>query len=316
MNKLLRKQAVRAMNCLFLILSCGNCLAQETFPEIKVSYTNELQEGILKKKDWILSPGMVPFGNGNYTDSLVNHLDTIQQASWLTPQDDYPIFLAIWGNDTLSYAMLPDTRFYHRYDDKQKRKVRVLEVESAIPPYTRFIADVDGLTEREISALTDSMRRMKSPQDTLMNCTQTCIFYALDALFRTHGICPDPVITRNTNFSKTEELNAFFEHFLEHVADYPCHYKKVKDVVFPDNSIIAFVNGYNLITHAVFYHNGLFYSKNGIISPFAYSTLYPLLKGYGSKDTQVKGLSETGKLMLGQTLKVYTLNRDLYRLRQ
>ena len=117
MNKLLRKQAVRAMNCLFLILSCGNCLAQETFPEIKVSYTNELQEGILKKKDWILSPGMVPFGNGNYTDSLVNHLDTIQQASWLTPQDDYPIFLAIWGNDTLSYAMLPDTRFYHRYDD-------------------------------------------------------------------------------------------------------------------------------------------------------------------------------------------------------
>lgn len=61
MNKLLRKQAVRAMNCLFLILSCGNCLAQETFPEIKVSYTNELQEGILKKKigysvrEWYLS---------------------------------------------------------------------------------------------------------------------------------------------------------------------------------------------------------------------------------------------------------------------
>ena len=67
MNKHLRKQAVRAMNCLFLILSCGNCLAQETFPEIKVSYINELQEGILKP-DWLLSPGMAPFGNGNYTD--------------------------------------------------------------------------------------------------------------------------------------------------------------------------------------------------------------------------------------------------------
>lgn len=90
----------------------------------------------------------------------------------------------------------------------------------------------------------------------------------------------------------------------------------MKDVVFPDNSIIAFVNGYNLITHAVFYHNGLFYSKNGDLSPFVYSTLYPLLKGYGSKDTPVKGLSKTGKFMLGQTLKVYTLNRDLYRLRQ
>lgn len=314
MNKLLRKQAVRTMSCLLLILSCGNCLAQEAFPEIRVSFPSELQEGILKP-DWILSPGMIPFGNGNYTDSLVNHLDTIQQASWVTPQGDYPIFLAIWGNDTLSYAVFPDTRFYYRYDDKRKKKVRVLEVESRIPPYTRFAVDSDGLTEREISALTDSMRRMKSPRDTLMNCVQTCIFYALDAFFRTHGICPDTVITRNTNFSEEKELNAFFEHFLEHVADYPCHYKKVKDVVFPDNSIIAFVNGYNLITHAVFYHNGLYYSKNGIISPFVYSTLYPILKGYGSKDNLVKGLSKTGKLMLGQTLKVYTLNRDLYRLR-
>ena len=86
-------------------------------------------------------------------------------------------------------------------------------------------------------------------------------------------------------------------------------------MVFPDNSIIAFVNGYNLITHAVFYHNGLYYSKNGILSPFVYPTLHPILKVYGSKDKPVKGLSKTGKLMLGQTLKVYTLNRDLYHLR-
>lgn len=84
----------------------------------------------------------------------------------------------------------------------KKRKSSVLEVESQLPPYTRFAADVEGLSEKEISALTDSMKRMKSPQDTLMNCPQACFFYALDAFFRTHGICPDPVITRNTNFAK------------------------------------------------------------------------------------------------------------------
>ena len=257
MNKILKKQAVQLMNCLFFIFLCGNCLAQKAYPEIRVSYISELQKGI-QDSHWILdsdlvsSPGMIPFGNGNYTDSLINHLDTIQPADWRTPKGNYPVFLAIWGNDTLSYARLPDTRFYYRNDNKQKKKIRVLEVESQLPPYTRFAADVEGLSEKKISALTDSMKRMKSPQDTLMNCPQACFFYALDAFFRTHGICPDPVITRNTNFSKKEELAAFFEHFLKHTADYPCHYKKVKDVNFPDNSVIVIVNGYNEIIHAVF----------------------------------------------------------------
>lgn len=311
MNNLLSKQAVRIVNCLFLILFCGNCPAQETYPEITVSFTNHLQDGILEP-DWILSPGLAPFGNGIYTDSLVNHLDTIRQADWLTPEGDYPVFLAIWGKDTLSYAVLPDTRFYNRYDYQQKKKIRVLEVESTIPPHTRFAADVDGLTEKEITALTDSMRRMKGPQDTLMNCPYTCVFYALDALFNANGINPEPVITRNTNFSKRSELNAFFDHFLKHIADYPCHYKKVKDLSFPDNSVLAFVNGYNEITHAVFYHDGLFYSKNGIISPHVYTTLRPILRGYGGYDSRNKGMSKTGTLLLGQTLKVYVLNDSLF----
>ena len=113
-----------------------------------------------------------------------------------------------------------------------------------------------------------------------------------------------------------EELAAFFEHFLKHTADYPCHYKKVKDVSFPDNSVIVIVNGYNEIIHAVFYHDGLFHTKNGLLSPFVYSTIRPILKGYGSKDNPGKDLSKTGKLMLGQTLKVYTLNDSLYHLHQ
>ena len=118
MNKILKKQAVQLMNCLFFIFLCGNCLAQKAYPEIRVSYISELQKGI-QDSHWILdsdlvsSPGMIPFGNGNYTDSLINHLDTIQPADWRTPKGNYPVFLAIWGNDTLSYARLPDTRFYY-----------------------------------------------------------------------------------------------------------------------------------------------------------------------------------------------------------
>ena len=73
------------MNCLFFIFLCGNCLAQKAYPEIRVSYISELQKGI-QDSHWILdsdlvsSPGMIPFGNGNYTDSLINHLVWVDQA--------------------------------------------------------------------------------------------------------------------------------------------------------------------------------------------------------------------------------------------
>lgn len=76
MNKILKKQAVQLMNCLFFIFLCGNCLAQKAYPEIRVSYISELQKGI-QDSHWILdsdlvsSPGMIPFGNGNYTDSII-----------------------------------------------------------------------------------------------------------------------------------------------------------------------------------------------------------------------------------------------------
>ena len=85
------------------------------------------------------------------------------------------------------------------------------------------------------------MRRMKPPQNALYNGEQTCIFYALEALFHTHGIWTEPIITRNTTYCNEKELPAFFNHFLCKGNDYPCHYKKIKDVSFPNNSIIAII---------------------------------------------------------------------------
>lgn len=187
MNKILKKQAVQLMNCLFFIFLCGNCLAQKAYPEIRVSYISELQKGI-QDSHWILdsdlvsSPGMIPFGNGNYTDSLINHLDTIQPADWRTPKGNYPVFLAIWGNDTLSYARLPDTLFYYRNDNKQKKKIRVLEVESQLPPYTRFAADVEGLSEKEISALTDFHETDEEPSRHFNELSANMLFLCLGCI--------------------------------------------------------------------------------------------------------------------------------------
>ena len=139
-------------------------------------------------------------------------------------------------------------------------------VESRIYPFARFSACIEKLDEAMIEVLKDSMLRMECPLPMLKNNYQTCIFYALDALFQTYGIYTEPVITRNTTYRREEELNAFFDYFLTSTASYPCRYKEIKNVTFPDNCILAFYNGYNHIIHAVFYRNGLFYTKNGLFS--------------------------------------------------
>ncbi|GAA6339656.1 hypothetical protein I090019C5_08940 [Phocaeicola massiliensis] len=147
----------------------------------------------------------------------------------------------------------------------------------------------------------------------LKNNYQTCIFYALDALFQTYGIYTEPVITRNTTYRREEELNAFFDYFLTSTASYPCRYKEIKNVTFPDNCILAFYNGYNHIIHAVFYRDGLFYTKNGLFSPMVLSTLHPVLKSYSRWDTSLKGLSKVGKQLKSDKIVVYTLNKNLFR---
>ncbi len=257
--------------------------------------------------------GVETFGNGLYTDSLVHYLDTIYYVE-TQMKNSVPdsIFQAVWKNDTLTYRVRPKIYRGYDYDDKLKKKLRNLVVESRIYPFARFSACIEGLDEAMIEVLEDSMLRMECPLPMLKNNSQTCIFYALDALFQTYGIYTEPVITHNASYTREEDLNAFFDYFLTSEASYPCRYKEIKEAVFPNNCILAFYNGYNHIIHAVFYRNGLFYTKNGWFAPMVLPTLYPILKSYSRWDTPLKGLSKVGKQLKSDKIVVYTLNKDLF----
>ena len=281
------------------------------FPKIEVSAYSQIRYEMDKKAKSAIGKGTSFGSNRAYRDSLINHLDTIIQAREQSMKD-LPIYKAVWGKDTLTYRYNPPIKRIYGYDFKKKKKHTRLEVESKYPPYTRFTAIIEGLTENEIQLLTDSMRRMKPPQNALYNGEQTCIFYALEALFHTHGIWTEPIITRNTTYCNEKELPAFFNHFLCKGNDYPCHYKKIKDVSFPNNSIIAIMNTYGDIIHAIYHQDGLFYSKNGRTSPMAFETLLPIFQIYSRIDYKGKKLSKTGKMLKGDTIRIYTLNKAIF----
>ena len=296
---------------LYVVLSiCAAAFSQIKFPQIKWKSDSLI---FIREKE-ALRYGVETFGDGLYVDSLIHYLDTICHVE---PQVDNSvsdsIFQAVWNNDTLTYRVRSKIYRGYDYDSKSKKKLRNLVVESRIYPFARFSACIEKLDEAMIEVLKDSMLRMECPLPMLKNNYQTCIFYALDALFQTYGIYTEPVITRNTTYRREEELNAFFDYFLTSTASYPCRYKEIKNVTFPDNCILAFYNGYNHIIHAVFYRDGLFYTKNGLFSPMVLSTLHPVLKSYSRWDTSLKGLSKVGKQLKSDKIVVYTLNKNLFR---
>lgn len=311
-----RESYIKRVFVFLVAFSLWDCAwAQGRFPEIKVSWVSD--SFIAKTSEDVVQYGVQTFGTGVCKDRLIHYLDRIGYVRLDSQQSATDsVFQAIWGCDTLTFRVRPKIIRTFVYDKQQRKKLSSLEVESRIPPYTRFSAVIEGLDETLIEALKDSMLRMESPSPILFNNSQTCIFYALDALFQKYEICTDPVITRNTSYTREEELNAFFNHFLTAGESYPCRYKDIKEVVFPDNCVLAIVDDFGHIIHAVFYSEGLFYSKNGMFTPVAFNSLFPIMKSYGRWDTKVKGLSKLGKQLKGSRLVVYTINRKLFQIEE
>lgn len=288
----------------------GRMFSQDHSPRIEMAIIN--REIMLDTGKHILRYGCETFGDGVYRDSLVNYMDTIRPLAAYEPRYENQIYQAVWGADSLIYRVRPAQFRTHTYNKETRKKSEAVEVESQIPPYHRFTAITEGMDEVAIAALTDSMRRMKADSPILFNNCQTCIFYALEAFFKTHRICPEPIITRNSNFEKMPELNAFFDYFLTAGETYVCRYKEVKNKSFRDNSVLAFIDDNGFIIHAVFYREGLFYTKNGMHPPVVMNSIKPIMQAYGRWDTKKSGLSAEGKKMLAQRLVVYTLNEAVF----
>lgn len=239
-----------------------------------------------------------------YRDSLIRYFDKIEE--YYPELNDTTIFRfyhAVFGNDTLSYKERKKEIF------RSNGKNRLLEVESNVYPYQRFVTEIDGLTIVEIDSLKGEMSQRKT-NDILLNNSQTCIFYAINLLLDMEGISPEPIISRNTTFTNGYQLNAFFDHLLALQDSYPCKFKVLKKAELPDRCILVFRNANNEFIHAMFYRKdtGEYYSKNGLFSPIVTKDMHLFTTQYGRYDTKQKDLTQDALDRLADTVLVYTIN--------
>ena len=230
----------------------------------------------------VLRVGVQSLGDGVYRDSLITRFDKIVEYH---PQKKDTLynryFHAIFGGDTLSYREKKPL-FINTYGER-----KILEVESLVAPHQRFGVNIDGLDAAQIAALTDSMKHIKT-SDSLLNNEQTCLFYALNCLFDAVGVNPAPVITRNTNFTNGNQLNAFFDHILKLKGTYKSRYSVLKKVELPAQCVLVFQDADQKFIHAVYYRKGRneYYSKNGFWCPVVVNSIRPMLESY-NQATQI-----------------------------
>lgn len=241
--------------------------------------------------------GVKSMDNKEYRDSLAGYFDKIEE--YFPPIADtstHRYFQAIFATDTLCYKERKNTI----------RHQQLLEIESQTPPHQRFEVNIENLTESEIEILTHQMRQMKT-RDRLMNNSQTCIFYALNLLLDSYQINPAPIITRNTNFVDGDQLPRFFDHILILKDSIPCKYIVLRKVKFSDRCILVFRNASNQYIHAVFHNNGIFYTKNGMLSPFILNDIRPITERYSRYDTPNRELSNDELDTMADTVLVFDL---------
>lgn len=267
-----------------------------------------------KSKKHIVSLGVTSFDKEIYHDSLIHYIDTIITNIFDT--DNVNIrYKAVWNNDdTISYRERQKVIEYTSIDYHTKERIRILEVESLSPPHERHSIKIDGLSTCEITLLRDSMLYIPASNNNLRNNEQTCIFYALEAIFKNNFIDPEAIINRNSNCNNFDELNKFVDYFFVFNATNICRWKEIKKVEFPNNTLLVIKDAHNRFIHAVYYCDGLFHSKNGFSIPAAYSSIKPIIDIYSRWGERKGELSKDGILLWGNKIDVYSINRNIFNL--
>lgn len=172
----------------------------------------------------------------------------------------------LWLNDTLSLR-IPKEKLKN---DTQK--------------YSRLLNKKTELTQKEKFAL-------------FINCPETavqnCFCYALEKYFEHSKKFKQDIFNSSTHIGEVCLLKVLNNYFVK-TSEISTNPKKNLNQPIANNVVLAFKVKSEVI-HAVFYSNGIFYSKNGGFKSMQFKSLRKFLKKY---------YSETDKII------VYKINED------
>ncbi len=216
---------------------------------------------------------------------------------------------AVWGTDTLLCYFNKPCIFSTLM--RNQKRVNGVQVESKVAPYATFDAAITDMGEEEITELVDSLYRRRSKHDLLVYAPQTCLSYAWECMFRTHGVDPEPICFNRSMYPVLAQGEAMLNIFCLPGETYEARQKVIGKVALPEKSVLIFRNKKGDLLHAAFYMNGRVYSKNGQMHYSIYDHISLLLDLYG-RWGKYKSDAAYPEVMCAYTMTVYTLNKTIF----
>jgi len=190
-----------------------------------------------------------------------------------------------------------------KYGDKQ-----ILSLESRIPPYQTWLYDITNLKDVDLASVSQELRKKPYDNSELSDAFQSCISYALEGIFRSYGINPEPFFFRRSNLAEKNDLEAILKNLFVRVETLDNIKKKTlknSNFLFEDQVLILFRNYKGEPIHACFNLYGRTWTKNGMAPYTSHTSPGFVIDSYYSKDPNFK-LSSVSRL------EIYRLNIDVF----
>ncbi len=158
----------------------------------------------------------------------------------------------LWLNDTIKVGI-------------QNEKIKIDAAN--IAKYRKAFKDSTlWRTQQDIDKLTLSIK----------TGAQNCYTYALERYFDKNGTFNQDLFGKYSSIDR-RSAEKILNNYFKKIAEIPTRPKRNLKNTIPSDVLLAFVNKSGWAIHLVYFHEGIFYSKNGVFKPIEFQSLKKFL---------------------------------------
>ena len=211
------------------------------------------------------------------TDALTNYFQVVDTLESNNEQD--LIRVEVMGISFGLYVQKDSIRRHSAWGRD------VLHLESRVSPYMLWEYDITGMSPDSVEWLTRELRNKPYDLPVLRGSVQNCFSYALECVFRLHGIDPEPFFFQRSSLTVFEDMDMMLDRFfiltdsLDVSGKKELRKLKESETLAREVELIVFRNPAGDPMHAFVNWGGKAWTKNGM-APYTSVTPYDVVYTY------------------------------------
>jgi hypothetical protein len=197
---------------------------------------------------------------------------------------------------------------------------QILLLESRISPYQSWRYDITNLSCIELATVIQELREKPYHKPVLgTSSNQSCISYALEGIFRSHGINPEPFFFRRSSIANHNDVEAILKNLfvkVETLDNIKRNTLRKSNSLHEEQVFILFRNIQGEPMHACINLDGRIWTKNGYMPYMSHSSLQPVIETYNGKkhikSNYSKDTNKSFKLSTVSEIEIYKLNNEIF----